>query len=183
MLEFEQHPIRLNPDEAYSPASIAKGYLSAMNIARPKDHFKVPGKAYGISMQSYYGGRAECRIRRTTAPVIHTDFTSQYPIVNALLGNWNVLKAKQIRFENCFENAKRLLSKATLADAFSPGFWKQLSFFVLIKPEDDILPVRTVYNGRTQNIGINNLRSKNPSGTQDQTQLHLRSSPVSRRRY
>lgn len=162
MLEFEQHPIRLNPDEAYSPASIAKGYLSAMHIARPKDHFKVPGKAYGISMQGYYGGRAECRIRRTPAPVIHTDFTSQYPAVNALLGNWNVLKAKQIRFENCLRSAKRLLSKATLADAFSPGFWKQLSFFVLIKPEDDILPVRTVYNGRTQNIGINNLRSRKP---------------------
>lgn len=162
MTEFDQHPIRLAPDEAYSPASIAKAYLSAMSITRPKDHFRVPGKAYGISMQSYYGGRAECRILKTPVPIIHTDFTSQYPTVNALLGNWTVLKAKRIRFENCLRSAKKLLSEVALADTFDPEFWKQLSFFVLVKPENDILPVRTVYNGRTQNIGINYLRSDNP---------------------
>jgi hypothetical protein len=160
--EFHHHPIRLAPDEAYSPASIAKAYLSAMSITRPKDHFKVPGKAHGIAMQSYYGGRAECRIRKTPVPVIHTDFTSQYPTVNALLGNWDVLKAKKIRFENCLGRAKRMLSKVTLADTFNPKFWTQLSFFVLVKPENDILPVRTVYNGRTQNIGINYVRSEKP---------------------
>ena len=160
--EFDQHPINLNPDGAYSPASIAKAYLSAMNIARPKDHFNVSGKAHGIAMQSYYGGRAECRIRKTPVPVVHTDFTSQYPTVNALLGNWRLLKANGVRFENCTDAARRLLSKARLADVFEPAFWKQLSFFVLIKPDGDILPVRTVYNGRTQNIGINYLRSKKP---------------------
>ena len=162
MSEFEQHPIRLNPDEAYSPASIAKAYLGAMNIARPKDHFKAPGKAYGIAMQGYYGGRAECRIRRTAVPVVHTDFTSQYPTVNALLGNWDVLKASGVRFQNCYKHARKLLSQTTLAKAFDPAFWKKLSFFVLIEPQNDILPVRTVYNGRTQNIGVNYLRSKQP---------------------
>jgi len=161
-IEFDQHPINLNPDGAYSSASIAKAYLSAMNIARPKDHFKVSGKAHGIAMQSYYGGRAECRIRKTPVPVVHTDFTSQYPSVNALLGNWGLLKAHGVRFENCTDAARRLLSKVRLADVFEPAFWKRLSFFVLIKPDGDILPVRTVYNGRTQNIGINYLRSKKP---------------------
>jgi len=161
-IEFEQHPINLNPDGAYSPASIAKAYLSAMNIARPKGHFKVSGKAHGIAMQSYYGGRAECRIRKTPVPVVHTDFTSQYPTVNALLGNWSLLKANGVRFEQCTDAARRLLSNLKLADLFEPTFWKRLSFFVLIKPDDDILPVRTVYNGRTQNIGINYLRSKKP---------------------
>jgi hypothetical protein len=160
--EFDRHPIDLNPDGAYSPASIAKAYLSVMNITRPKSHFKVSGKAYGISMQSYYGGRAECRIRKTPVPVVHTDFTSQYPTVNALLGNWDVLKASGIRFEDCADSARRLLSKVKLADAFNPKFWKRLPFFVLIKPEKDILPLRTVYNGRTQNIGINYLSSKKP---------------------
>jgi hypothetical protein len=33
--EFDQHPFELQPDRAYSPASIAKAYLDAMNIARP----------------------------------------------------------------------------------------------------------------------------------------------------
>src|ERR1700722_10528984 len=63
----------------YSPASIAKAYLKEMGIKQPKQHFGVSNKAVGIAMQSYYGGRAECRIRRTRVPVIHTDFTSQYP--------------------------------------------------------------------------------------------------------
>jgi hypothetical protein len=160
--EFNRHPIQLNPDKAYSPASIAKAYLGAMNIARPKLQFKVPGKAYGISMQSYYGGRAECRIRKTAVPVVHTDFTSQYPTVNALLGNWNVIKANTIRFENWTASARRLFSNVVLADVFNPLFWKTLSFFVLVKPQKDILPVRTVYNGRTQNIGLNYLTSKAP---------------------
>jgi hypothetical protein len=160
--ELDRHPIELDPDRAYSPASIAKTYLSAMNITRPKEHFKVSGKAYGISMQSYYGGRAECRIRKTPVPVVHTDFTSQYPTVNALLGNWDVLKASTIRFENCKNSIKKLLSKTTLEDTFDPRFWTRLPFFVLIRPDKDILPVRTVYNGRTQNIGINYLSSKKP---------------------
>jgi hypothetical protein len=160
--EFDQHPIRLYPDQAYSPASIAKAYLTAMTIARPKAHFKVPGKAHGIAMQSYYGGRAECRIRKTPVPVIHTDFTSQYPTVNALLGNWDVLKSKRVRFESCTSVVRRLLSTLFLAATFRPDFWKGLSFFALVKPENDVLPVRTVYNGRTQNIGINYLRSPKP---------------------
>lgn len=116
-------------------------------------------------MQTYYGGRAECRIRRTPVPIIHTDFTSQYPTVNALLGNWNVLKASSIRFDDCTSFARKILATVKLQDTFNQEFWKKLSFFVLIQPQDDVLPVRTVYgekNKRTLNIGLNYLRSKKP---------------------
>jgi hypothetical protein len=160
--EFDRHPIWLDPDEAYSPASIAKAYLDSMNIAHPKEHFKVANKVHGIAMQGYYGGRAECRIRKTPVPVVLTDFTSQYPTVNALLGNWKVLRAAAVRFETCTGKARKLLSGITLEEAFDPSFWKQQGFFALVKPEEDILPVRTVYNGRTQNIGLNLLTSKKP---------------------
>ena len=160
--EFDQHPIELRPDQAYSPASIAKAYLDDMNIAHPKKHFKVANKIHGIAMQAYYGGRAECRIRKTAVPVILTDFTSQYPTVNALLGNWSVLKGHNIRFKSCAGEVRTLLSKVKLEDAFDPTFWKRLSFFALVKPDNDILPVRTVYNGRTKNIGLNYLSSKKP---------------------
>jgi hypothetical protein len=117
-------------------------------------------------MQAYYGGRAECRIRRMPVPVIHTDFTSQYPTANALLGNWNVLTSSSVSFEDCTANARKLLAKASLEDTFNEGFWKELSFFALVKPKGDILPIRTVYrvgrNKRTQNIGLNYLNSKTP---------------------
>jgi len=160
--EFDRHPIRLDADEAYSPASIAKAYLDAMNITHPKEHLKVANKIHGIAMQGYFGGRAECRIRKTPVPVVLTDFTSQYPTVNALLGNWDVLTAASIRFETCTAIIKRFLSDASLEKSFNPLFWKELRFFALVKPDDDILPIRTVYNGRTQNIGLNLLTSKKP---------------------
>jgi hypothetical protein len=160
--EFDRNPIEVHPDKVYSPASIAKAYLDAMQIKQPKMHFKVPNKTVGIAMQGYYGGRAECRIRRTKVPVIYTDFTSQYPTVNALLGNWNVLKASSVRFEDCTTAARRLLASTKLETTFDQRFWKKLSFFALVKPQNEILPVRTVYGGKTQNIGLNYLRSKKP---------------------
>jgi hypothetical protein len=161
-VEFDGNPIESHPDKVYSPASIAKAYLDAMQISLPKTHFKVPHKTLAIAMQSYYGGRAECRIRKTKLPVIHTDFTSQYPTVNALLGNWDVLRASAVHFDDYTTVARRILSSVRLDSAFDPTFWKKLSFFVLVKPQDDILPVRTVYGGKTQNIGLNFLRSNRP---------------------
>jgi hypothetical protein len=166
MAEFNLNPIALKPDKAYSPASIAKSYLEQMGIKQPKQHFKVPTKNLGIAMQSYYGGRAECRIRKTPVPVIHTDFTSQYPTVNALLGNWNVLTSSSVRFVDSTATIRKLLSSVTLEDTFDLSFWKQLSFFALVKPQGDIVPIRTVYEGttrtKTQNIGLNYLTSDKP---------------------
>jgi len=162
--EFNRNPVDLHPDKAYSPASIAKAYLKEMRIKKPKQHFRASNKMLGIAMQSYYGGRAECRIRKTPIPVIHTDFTSQYPTVNALLGNWNVLTSASVRFVDRTAKAKKLLARTNLDDTFDRALWKQLSFFALVKPQNDILPVRTVYGdaGKTQNIGLNYLTSEKP---------------------
>jgi hypothetical protein len=160
--EFDQHPFELRPDRAYSPASIAKAYLDAMNIARPKIKLNVADQELGIAMQGYYGGRAECRIRKTPVPVVLTDFTSQYPTVNALLGNWDFLTAENIHFQDGTEEIREMLAGLNLRDTFNPEFWKRLPFFALVLPEKDILPVRTVYNGRTQNIGLNYLTSEQP---------------------
>jgi hypothetical protein len=151
-IEFDHHPVSLRPDKAYSPASIAKAYLAAMAITPPKAHFNVSDRELGIAMQTYYGGRAEIRIRKTHVPVVHTDFTSQYPTVNALLGNWDVLTAAEISFEDCTEEVETMLACVKLNDTFAPAFWKRLSFFALVAPEADILPVRKVYNGRTQTL-------------------------------
>lgn len=54
------------------------------------------------------------------------------------------------------------MAPGTAERAFDPAFWKELSFFALVKPNNDTLPVRTVYNGQTQNIGINNFSSDSP---------------------
>jgi len=101
-------------DRVYLPASIAKAYLQEMGIKQARKHFRVPNKTLGIAMRSYYGGRAECRIRKGPVPVVHTDFTSQYPTVKALWGNWNVPTSSSVQFVNCTATAKKLLSKTFL---------------------------------------------------------------------
>ncbi len=160
--EFDLHPIALPPDRAYSAASIAKAYLDAMGIIPPRDKFKTPHRMLGIAMQAYYGGRAECRIRHVQVPIVHTDFTSQYPSVNALLGNGDILTAENLSFEDVTGEIRQFLGKVTLEYAFNPRFWNRLKFFALVRPDNDIFPVRAVYNNETQNIGINRLRSEKP---------------------
>ena len=146
----------------FSPASVAKSYLEELHIAHPSEKVKDADTAYGIFMQSYFGGRAECRIRNWEVPVCPVDFMSQYPTVNELLDNWAVLTAEDVSFPMPQPRCKQLLSQITQERCFDRDLWPQFKFFALVRPDNDILPVRTVYNGATQNIGINYLTSKEP---------------------
>jgi hypothetical protein len=58
--EFGKHPVDLPPDRCYSPATLAKSYLSAMGIKPPQEKFKIPGRINGIATQASVGGR--CRM-------------------------------------------------------------------------------------------------------------------------
>jgi hypothetical protein len=160
--EFDKHPIPLNPCNAYSPASVAKSYLNAMGITRPAEKFKVAPKYQGIAMQTYYGGRSETRIRCSEVPVVPVDFTSEYPTCCALLGLFDVLTAKRITFKDDTKNIRKLIESVSLDRCFDPALWKEFRFFALVQPDNNILPVRTVYDGVTQNIGNNYLTSKTP---------------------
>ena len=160
--EFDLHPIAPGPDRMFSPASVAKSYLEELHILHPSEKVTDADAAYGVFMQSYFGGRAECRIRSWEVPVCLVDFMSQYPTVNELLGNWSVLTAKNVTFPDATKAVRKLLSQITLDRCFDRKLWSQFKFFALVRPDNDILPVRTVYNGTTQNIGINYLTSKEP---------------------
>jgi len=161
-LEFDRHKIDLPPERAYSPASIAKGYLRAMGLVTPMKKFEIPEWALGAAMQAYYGGRAECRIRHTAVPVVHTDFMSEYPTVNSLMGLWSLLTAENLTIEDATKEVRDLLAIVTTNVVFSREFWKRLPFFALVHPAGDILPVRTTYNGNVNNIGVNPLTSEEP---------------------
>ena len=160
--EFDLHPIPVSPDKAYSPASIAKGYLEAMNIERPEDKFEVSLKNLGIAMGSFMGGRSETRVRLQEVPVVPVDFTSEYPSTCVLLGLWNILTAKSLSFPDATRQVRKLLSRITLDQCFRPKLWPDLRFFALVKPKKHILPVRTMYDGSTPNIGNNYLTSAKP---------------------
>lgn len=160
--EYDLHPIALNPDGLFSPASVAKAYLEQLNIAHPSEKVKDADSSYGIFMQSYFGGRAECRIRKWEVPVCPVDFMSQYPTVNELLDNWSVITTRNVAFADATKKVRQIISRVTIQRCFDRKMWPQFKFFALVQPDNDILPVRTLYNGTTQNIGINYLTSKEP---------------------
>ena len=50
----------------------------------------------------------------------------------------------------------------TLDDCFDLAFWPTLTGFALVAPDQDILPVRGAYNGKTWGIGVNPVTSDEP---------------------
>lgn len=160
--EYDLHPIAPGPERLFSPASVAKAYLKELNVSHPSEKVANADYEYGVFMQSYFGGRAECRIRHWEVPVCPVDFMSQYPTVNELLNNWSVLIAQKVTFPDATNEVRQFLWSITLKRCFDRNTWPQFKFFALVYPENDILPVRTLYNGVTQNIGINYLSSKEP---------------------
>jgi hypothetical protein len=125
----------------------------------------VPDELLGITMQPYFGGRAECHIRRTRVPVMRLDFVSQYPTVNALLNNWEILTAKSVSFVDATDEVRQFLKKIALDRCFHRKLWPQFRFFALVQPDRDIFPVRAAYNDKEPeklNIGVNFLTSEKP---------------------
>jgi hypothetical protein len=163
MGEYVRHPITLQPTKAYSPASIGKAYLRAMGI-RPvlERQPDFPREVLGWTMSAYFGGRAECRIRKVPVSVVYLDFLSMYPTVNALMGLWAFQIARRIDVREDTEAARRLVEDVTRDDCFDPSLWSRLRGFALVKPEGDILPVRARYDDARDGyqIGVNPLTSE-----------------------
>jgi hypothetical protein len=161
--EFDRHPIALTPDQAYSPASVAKSYLEAMGIKRPTKKFDVSNKLQGIFMESYMGGRSETRIRHCELPVVPVDFTSEYPSTCALLHLWKIITAERLSFPDATREVKKLVKKITLEDCYDQKGWSaDFLFWALVKPNEHIFPVRTNYNGSTANIASSYFISDKP---------------------
>ena len=106
-------------------------------LARQPD---FPRDKLGAAMNAFYGGRAESRIRRLPLPVAYTDFLSMYPTVNALLGNWAMLTASEIRVVDATEEVREFLRTVRLDDCFRPETWSHLTAFVKVRPGSEPFP-------------------------------------------
>jgi hypothetical protein len=165
MREFGQHPVDLPPDRCYSPATLAKSYLSAMGIKPPQEKFKIPDRINGIAAQASIGGRAECMIRQTPVPCAYVDFHAQFASVSKLLGCREILCAESLRFTDFTAGARQLLERARLDDCFRPAFWKKLRWYALVEPNDDVVPIRAKFGQRVDSdptMAWNCLTSKQP---------------------
>ncbi|MGD0894583.1 MAG: hypothetical protein ABSA08_00970 [Acidimicrobiales bacterium] len=161
--EFERHPVTISPERAYSPASMAKAYLNAMGLLPILDRQPdFSREDLGYAMSTFFGGRAECRIRRVPVPVKLTDFTSMYPTVGALMDLHRFRTAEQVRVVDATSEVAELLERVTLEDTVEQDLWPQLVGFVLVEPDGDILPVRAAYGGQSWGIGVNPLTSSEP---------------------
>src|SRR5260370_38607170 len=101
-------PLDLSPDRCYSPATLAKSYLSQMGIKPPQEKFKIPDRINGIAAQAAAGGRGECIIRKTPLPVTYLDFHAQYPAVSHRLGFRELLCAESLEFPDFTRGARQM---------------------------------------------------------------------------
>ena len=161
--EFARHGLRIEPERAFSPASLAKAYLRSMGIVPALERqAEFPRDVLGYASCAFYGGRAECHIRRVPVPVAVLDFTASYPTVHALMDLRRYLVAQRIEAQEATKDVSELLGAVTLSGCFDPALWPRLVGFVLVAPERDVLPVRAAYDGRTWGIGVNPLTSSEP---------------------
>ena len=163
--EFDQHPVDVLPEHCYSPATLAKSYLSKMGIKPPQEKFKVPGRINGIAAQAGAGGRAECTIRRTPVPVTYVDFHAQFASVSKLLGCREILCAESLEFTDFTVGARQMLQRASLGNCFRPAFWKKLRWFALVEPNEDVVPIRAKFGLRADSdatLAWNFVTSKQP---------------------
>jgi hypothetical protein len=156
--EYERHPLAVPLNSVYSPATLSKGYYKAMGIKPPMQKFSLPDEVYGKVMSSFYGARTECRIRGVKVPVTVVDFTSMYPTVNALMGMWGLLTARDVLVRDETDRVRDMLETVTLDDCFTPAQWRRFIGIARIRPDDDVLPVRAQYGADSNyNIGVNHL--------------------------
>ena len=166
--ELSKLQLPLTGPYAYSPASLAKATLAGLGVKPVLErHPDTSPQLMGWAMSAFYGGRAECRIRKTPVPVRLVDFTSTYPTLFALMNMWKYVTAEQITADDgpsVTSDVEQLLAKVSVDGCFDPTLWHQLVGYAQIVPDCDVLPVRAKYDPHSPSwgIGINPLSSAQP---------------------
>jgi hypothetical protein len=163
--EYEHWGLARAPTRVYSPASLAKAYLHESGIlpaSRRQPDFPV--EVLGYSLVSYFGGRAEVRVRRVPVPVVYLDFAGAYPTTASLLGLWRFFTCERIEvIEDDPAETEGWLAQLTVDDAFDPAIWPSLCGLGLVEPRGEILPARARWNkGGSYGIGLNPLTCYEP---------------------
>lgn len=159
--EFDSFGLTIRPEQIFSTASLTKGFLKDMGLTPPQIKFKnINDYILGCTAQTYHGGRAECHVRGVDVPGAIYDVTSEYPMVAANLGIWELIRAKEMRIEVCTQEAREFLSNLRIEQLLDRRTWRRLAFFAKIKPEGELLPVRAAYDGKTLSTGVNHLYSE-----------------------
>jgi hypothetical protein len=161
--EYDKHDIQLQETKAYSHASIGKAYLRRMGIKPILQRQRNFPKAFlGHAQSAFCGGRTSAHVRKVPVPVVYTDFLSMYPTVNSLMDLWSFVTARKITVvEHCQSEIQSFLHRlnVTSDDLFVRETWKNLTAFVQVVPDGDILPSRGRYNLESNDwqVAVNHL--------------------------
>ena len=116
----------------------------------------------GYAQSAFFGGRTSAHIRKVPIPIVYTDFLSMYPTVNSLMNLWQFVIAREITVvEHCHRDIEVFLHQLASKpqDLFERDTWKQLTAFVRIIPDGDVLPSRGRYNVASNDwqVAVNHL--------------------------
>jgi hypothetical protein len=147
--DFGTHPVTLTPAYAASPATLAKAYLKTMGITPVLSR---PGSEddpvlLGNAMSAFYGGRSECKIRKTPVPVELLDYVSMYPTVNVLMGTWDLITANRIEPADATDWLRGFLDDTGVDQVLNPAVWPSFCGIAQVVPDGDVLPVRAAFSG------------------------------------
>ena len=145
----------------YSPASLGKANLRAMNI-KPWQECQpdFPTDILTAIMNSFHGARSEVRHRRQVVQGRLADFLSMYATLFVLMDLWKVLISKGVDYVETTNETRQFLGQVTTDRMFRRDAWKGLLTIVEIRPDGDVLPVRGLYGSETTSIGQNYLISE-----------------------
>ena len=88
-----------------------------------------------------------------------------YPTVNSLMNLWRFVIARKINIiDHCKDEITQFLQQISADPLFEPATWKQLSAFVRLVPNGEILPARGQYGSGSNDwqVGINHLHAGLP---------------------
>jgi hypothetical protein len=133
--------------QLYSSASIAKQYLRLLGIApllAKEPRFRRQHLGKGAA--SYFGGRADVRVRKLDLPVRVVDFTAMYASIFCLQRLHKLLGAPRLGVEVATAEIRGLVGQMAsdnrLAMLYDPATWLRLNCLVLVDTNWAILPVR-----------------------------------------
>jgi hypothetical protein len=157
--EYKRHPFATFANERrkpktgrylgqlYSSASIAKQYLRLLGIAPLLEKQPDFNRTHlGKGAASYFGGRADVRVRKADIPVRVLDLTAAYATVFCRQWLHKLLGAPEIRVEAVTAEITLLMRGKRPDDAlamlYDPKTWPKLNCLVLVDPSWAIVPVR-----------------------------------------
>ncbi|TAK25118.1 MAG: hypothetical protein EPO37_01855 [Nitrosarchaeum sp.] len=162
--EFEEYDLPIPITRAYTPASIAKAILQKIGV-QPflKQNPDFSKEIIGYSMNGFFGGRAECKIRKTFTLVDELDFLASYCTTSIIQNLWKYVIAESIEFVDFTVSFEKLLNDIKLEDTRNPKFWSKMQGIALIIPDNDVLPIRAPFSQKhAWNIGVETISCKTP---------------------